>query len=943
MATRLTTKELMDLLMQQGASPPAPPPQSVPWLYQDDPVGPPAPPRPPVRNGLDIHALETYQKRKDQSYGERLAAAPGDIADWAFPEHYQKEIEQQLPDWLGPAKPFVAGALDFDTSDFMNPIAAAPIKGTKSALKGGKKAAKSLADEYINFSKIGLSTEGEASLRGLIEKYAQAPAEVPGALPNPKAVLPDAAVRADANKIDFESLFLLETPKPGSGGFNEATSLALRDAIKSRMGDLERFTASSQGAVDEATKTISLAQAAAAENDIARLVGIQTGARAEAGRGLRVWRQIAEATTDPSFWLGRATQKAGGRLPGDKALELNGILKQIADAPDDKAKSLGKLALAKWMNQFEEHGVIDVALAFRKAGLVSGLKSHFRNLGGNALFAVTREVSQIPEYIADTAFSMFSKQSTIAPPGLNVHRGMHAAATDGLKQAAEVWKHGTTLDAAKKFDLGYGELNSKVFGGGKIDKAINGWVNYNFRALGAEDKVFRSYAFQRALDDGARTRAKTLQLQNKLPSGQSVSSYAKQLAANPPKDLTADAMYAADYAVFANKNWIASQINSAKQGGSQVGKVALDLVMPYVTTPTNIVARAIEYTPLNTAFELGKAQRAGLQAVWDGTRKNGRSIKEAHKMIAESFTPDQQKALSQAIGRGATGSALMYMGYTMASNGTMTGFPAESPGERAIDMAAGKQPMSYKTPDGEWRKFNEYAPAAPLLITGASMYENSARAMEDEGKRTQKLLKGALRGLKDLPLLQGGETIDRVMESPATAPKTYLREQLGTMIPTIVADVARGTDDKVRTTYLKGSGVLDSVKERLPGLRKYLPALRDAFGDEVQSDIRHTYDPGMPSKESGDRVRTEMERLGMGLTKPRQEDEQNNEDYLLEQEVVGKMIHKDLAPLVNSPGWESKPDELKKLIVERIVRRNKNAYQGKPAPFLRLVKRSLLK
>jgi len=940
-ATRLTAKELMDRLMQQSASAPVPSPQMVPWLYQDDPVGPPAPPRPPVRNGLDIHALETYQKRKDQSYGERLAAAPGDIVDWAFPEHYQKEIEQQLPDWLGPAKPFVAGALDFDTSDFMNPIAAAPIKGTKAALKGGKKAAKSLADEYINFSKMGLSDEGEAGLRGLIEKYAQAPAEVPGALPNPKAVLPDAAVRADANKIDLESLFLLETPKPGSGGFNEATSLALRDAIKSRMGDLERFTASSQGAVDEATKTMSLAQAAAAENDIARLVGIQTGARAEAGRGLRVWRQIAEETTDPGFWLGRATQKAGGRLPGDKALELNGILKQIADATDDKAKSLGKLALAKWMNQFEEHGVIDVALAFRKAGLVSGIKSHARNLGGNALFAATREVSQIPEYIADVAFSMFSKQSTIAPPGLNVHRGMHAAATQGLKEAWEVRKYGTTLDAAKKFDLGYGELNSKVFGGGKIDKAINGWVNGNFRVLGAEDKIFRSYAFQRALDDGARTRAKTMQLQNKLPSGESVSSYAKQLAANPPKDLTADAMYAADYAVLANKNKLASWINSGKQSG-QAMRVSLDLVMPYVTTPTNIIARTIEYTPLNTALEVGKAQGSAVRAVWDGTR-NGRSIKEAHKMIAESFTPEQQKALSQAIGRGATGSALMYMGYTMASKGTMTGFPAESPGERAIDMASGKQPMSYKTPDGEWRKFNEYAPAAPLLITGASMYENSTREMDDESKRSSLLLKGAIRGLKDLPLLQGTETIDRVMESPATAPKAYLREQLGTWVPTIVADFARGADDKVRTTYLKGAGVLDSVKERLPGLRKDLPALRDAFGDEVKSDIRHTYDPGMPRKESGDRVRTEMERLGMGLTKPRQEDEQSNEDYLLEQEVVGKMIHKDLAPLMNSPGWESKPDELKKLIVERIVRRNKNAYQGKPAPFLRLVKRRLLK
>lgn len=808
------------------------------------------------------------------------------------------------------------GMMEFDPSDYANPIAMGAGKAAKGA-KGAAKAVTDIADDYINFSKMGLSDEGEAGLRGLINKYAQAPPEVPGSLPNPKPVLPDASVREAAKKIDPESLFLLEPKKLGEGTYDVATSLALRDSIKGRMADLQKWTLEAQNATDEATKTLANSRAAQVENDIAKLVGIQAGARAEAGRGLRVWRQMAEETTDRAFWLDRATQKAGGRLPGDKALELNAKLKAIEDAADDEAKSLAKLSLAKWMHQFEEHGLLDVALAWRKAGMISGVKSHARNVGGNLGFGALREVSQIPEFVADSAFSLFSKQSTIAPPLVNVPRGMHEAATKGVKEAAEVLKYGNTLESAKKMDIGYQELNSKVFGGG-MDKAINGWVNGNFRLLGAEDKLFRSYALKRAVDDGAYAMARTMKLQGKLPPGASVSSYAKEIAANPPKALTADAMYAADYAVFANKNKLASWINSGKQQGP-VMRTGLDLVMPYVTTPTNILARMVEYTPAGTVINSSVA---------------------AKRILKDGFTAEQQKALSQAIGRGATGSALIYMGWKMAESGMLTGHPSDVAGERGVQMAASRQPMSIKVGD-EWRRINEFAPEMPLLVMGASFYENSTRSLKDEAKRPDKLVGGALKSLEEAPLMQGVEIANRAMEDPSNALKNYGREQLGTMIPTIVADAARATDDKVRTTYLKDSGWFDAMKERVPGLRKSLPALQDVYGQEVPSDPRHAIDPTLPRKETTDPTKLEMARIGASVTKPRQRIGESGADYLLRQEVQGRLTFKALSQMTKGEAWKRMDDNQKRAAVELVRSQVSRELSGSTPAALKQLKEKL--
>ena len=54
------------------------------------------------------------------------------------------------------------------------------------------------------------------------------------------------------------------------------------------------------------------------------------------------------------------------------------------------------------------------------------------------------------------------------------------------------------------------------------------------------------------------------------------------------------------------------------------------------------------------------------------------------------------------------------------------------------------------------------------------------------------------------------------------------------VIPNIVAGVAKGTDDKVRSTYSSGTlagNTVDMVKSKIPGLRQTLPTTVDNFGE----------------------------------------------------------------------------------------------------------------
>jgi len=762
------------------------------------------------------------------------------------------------------------------------PFLSKPLKGMMKSADdvAGAAATKSgdIADDFFNFRRLNLSDEGEALLRDRINVRV---AEGDMA----KGYLPDTELRQLALDVaDPESLALLKPKRVGEGAYSAPVSLAVRDAIKTKTQELIDLERGLDKLVDKKQVGQRLARIQHVEETLNGLMDVGYTSAGEAGRTLRSYRLLAQETTDLDFWMNRLGRKVG-HVSSKDATTLDDILQGIRTADSDEAKSLGRLRLAKFMKSQDRDGWLTTIGAVRKAGLLSGLKTHLRNTAGNLGFAGVREAGQAGEWAFDSIFSLFTGNKTIAPPGVNVGSAVHKSLTQGLREGWQTFKHGMTLDEAGKLDVeNIRELDTKIFSffgkpGEKMNAGINWWVNKNFRALAAEDRVFRTYAFDKAINDGAYVIARGMKMRGELPHGMSIMEKAKQIASAPPPELTAEAMYGMEYAVFANENKVASAIESAKSKSDYI-RFTADLAMPFVKTPTNIFARMIEYSPV-------------------GGLINGGTV--GKDIFRRGFNAEQQKALSQALGRGAVGTALIFAGMKLRENGMLVGMPSDVYGERAVQMAAGRQPLSFHY-DGTYYRINELQPGAGLLLAGASIYDelqgesSLSEVLQTAGEVTVEMG-------KELPLSQGIEIASRALNSPGKFGSQYVREQLGTMVPTLMADAARASDDKVRTTHTNDAGYMASVKERLPWLRKQLPPLTNVYGRDIESNPLHAIDPSLHTKETTDPMALEMANQEFGITPPRQGPDEPDRDYLLRRRVYGMIIADEMQRNMKLRSW----------------------------------------
>jgi hypothetical protein len=216
------------------------------------------------------------------------------------------------------------------------------------------------------------------------------------------------------------------------------------------------------------------------------------------------------------------------------------------------------------------------------------------------------------------------------------------------------------------------------------------------------------------------------------------------------------------------------------------------MIMPFDRTPTNIVARLLEYTPGGAVY--GAARTAYRAA--------------AAKIANKAFTPNEQRQFAQTFGRGVTGSALIVLGYALAASGQATGVYDEKDkaGNRA-NKEMGRSPMAVKVGD-RWFQIGAFSPLGNLIALGATLHDKpdtSAALVAKEVMGDQPLL----RGTKDL--LSVTESGDRMADKAG-----YMA---GSFIPSAVADVAEATDSKSRKSF----GFQGQIRKRLPGVRNLLP------------------------------------------------------------------------------------------------------------------------
>lgn len=635
------------------------------------------------------------------------------------------------------------------------------------------------------------------------------------------------------------------------------------------------------------------------EKDIKGFMDVIIPSRSQKGRDLNYLKMVAQHSFDPSFWTARATRLSGGAMAPQTQSRIRQILVEgeTANAAGDTAGAReARIRLAQEMARLERTGFQDTITALRKAGLLTGIKTIERNMGGTVAYQALEEVVKVPAAIVDLGLSMVSGNRTVLMPSpMKSARGIYEAGTRGVQEFREVMQHGLPREQLANLEIPK-EINSGL---PVVGPLINAYTNTVFRFQGAQDRITKAYAFRRSLDDQAILRAR-----NEAPAGPQRDALLQQYRTNPTQEMIAEAIADADFMTFTNDTDIATGVQALRSKLSPNKRFFLDLVLPFVKTPAAVAERILDYAVIGQTGRVFNQQAL-------------------RSLVEEGLTPQQQKAIALGIGRGAVGAPLIYMGYLLASNGLMTG--TYEPDKKEMNEAAGRTPSSIKI-GGQWVTIQALSPIGNLLTLGATIHRmHNTPDGEGVGLNTPTAALAA-KTVLDQPFTQGMNQVVDLARDPERKGQKFVNSVAGSAIPTLSAEVAQAFDPVDRVVTTPG----DAIRKRIPGMRNTLPVKVDPLGRPVEvptgANAFNAFS-GREAKEDSDPIIQEMMAIQPRLSAtPKKlkrqgwELELTVDDQAEYRERVGALTQQRMQQLLALPAYQNtRDDDVKRDWMERVL------------------------
>ena len=586
-------------------------------------------------------------------------------------------------------------------------------------------------------------------------------------------------------------------------------------------------------------------------------VGIQqqvAGLAAEAGRALRQFRFM------PGMSIDEALLSAGGKASikqiADRISVMDpnnlGSFNKVIKAADDPTKVDKFLEL--WINE-----------------LLSGYKTHAVNATSNAL----TQLFSIPEKYAAAAIGAArgadkTKRLTFAEANQHLF-----ALTQGIIDGFKLGKQ--TLISGEPSDL-FSKLESRR------QKSIGGTLGEIIRIPGrllmTSDEFFKGIGYRMELNSLAYRDA----LQAGLDPAKDPQKFAKHIQKiidNPPEKLNLQAMYVARDRTFTKPLGTAGQHFQ----GILADHPTLRILAPFVRTPVNIVKYAAERTPFG--------------ALMKKTRD------------AKGIERDEQ------LGKLALGSAAMAAVAYGASKGMITGSGPSDPQARARKRETGWQPSSFVLSQEDGRKrYVSYTRVEPLGIVlglGADFSEIAGELGKEDADSLAAMMSAAVsQNLLDKTFFKGISDFIEAINQPDRRFQTYINNQLGTLVPTILAQTAQNVDPILRETRT----ALDRVKSRIPGYSQSLAPRRNLWGEMIVlegglgpdfiSPIYSSYSKEDPVSDELERLNVEQRMKYYPSLPQRTIDGEKIPPELYSKFVAraGQLAHRQLSLIIQSPRYK---------------------------------------
>lgn len=666
--------------------------------------------------------------------------------------------------------------------------------------------------------------------------------------------------------------------------FNAEEIIAMTDHVSDRLKSvLEQQAQITSGQANDIQRAEFVQNIA----DLQNTFGALAGARAESGRALAAQRRQVFDYRQAQHIL----EGIGGvQGADDLALALN------------KAIQSGGVANASKLIANRKPGLFDY---YYRAALLSGVRTHAVNILSNTM-TLGNEM---------------------------IERGI-AAGVGGAKRLATGGKSGETL-FAEPLDLLIGSAKgmnkagvaaydafksgeSPMLGVGKAESGVGirptqgiaeKAFSLPYRALGAEDAWFATLNYEGELRTLARHQAMADRKSGAISQNTKLSQRIEQLVQNPTSEMIEKAGEHARTNTFNNKaGAFAQAIMSAKAKAPW-----LNIIVPFVRTPANIVKFGLKRTPLAPAFT---DVRADIKA--GGARQE------------------------RAIARVLWGTSVMIGAGALAQAGYITGAGPEDKEEKAALMATGWRPYSIKAGD-TYHEYSRLDPFAQWLSMAADLATTDYQH-KDAGDIAAGLLGSFANATINKTYMQGLSNFSEFLSDPKRNGSWYLQQQAGTLAQpfTLLSNIASENDPYGRET----NSVLDAIKYRVPGLRQDLPAKLDHFGEPVPN---RTY-PGGPlsiaapiaqSKETANPVRLEAARIGWAPGKTQDHFTIKKQRYNLSDEqmsefneLAGKLTSKTMLRAMRSKSWAALGDDEKRDFLDAELKKARTAVRVAFVPYL---------
>ena len=635
-----------------------------------------------------------------------------------------------------------------------------------------------------------------------------------------------------------------------------------------------------------------------------------------------------------------STTRQTGTLIGNKTPAIvNWAMNRIADYARSEAQSGGGENL-DFLQAFAADSIYNIAAdaqavsagekikTVRRMGMLSKVSTVMRNLVSNNVFDPIDSIARNISVPLDMLVSKITGTRSVAGDASWFSAAKRKGSMDGL--ARSVMEVGLDVDASGGMGK-YENTSNRTFkmSDGVFSKLMSTWEAYEGYTLNATDE-FQKGGIEASVQQGIDR----LYEQGKI-SDDSLRDAGKQEAL---------------YRTFQDKTVLSdaaigvrNALNKAHIGDIGAG----DIILPFAQVPSNLGARAIEYSPAG----LGVAAADFINLI-DAAQKG-------------NFTAAQQAKAVQGVGRALTGSGMIAIAAAGALRGWLkvTG-DDEDKNKDALGKTHGLDGTQLnisaalrdlRGESAEWRAGDQLLsigfldPLNAQLTTGVLIADDIRSENVTVGRVLGNSFSGALQSVLDTPVMSTlQDVVNNYQYSDASTPggkvmdaaQKYAANQLSSVIPNSLRGIAQGLDDTERNAYSSDNvwqQALDNAKASIPGLRETLPAKTDVWGNPIKNEggirnfLNRNINPGNITTYKTDEVSSELEKISDATntslypdrTAPRSLKVNGEavsltfEQRSMYQKAYGDAYYAAVTSLMSDKNYQSMPDSMKAEILKQ--------------------------